>query len=121
VISRAVSARIAELASPDQPDSPEFPVGQGHGYLWRVNNYWRLEEKDGGVYMQVESIALSRDVPVIFAWLVNPLIRRISRQTLANLLYATRRGLQNPGTGRDSSELHTLREADSQKLLKQKN
>jgi hypothetical protein len=46
--------------------------------------------------MQVESIALSRDVPVIFAWFVSPLIRRVSRQTLANLLYATRRALQNP-------------------------
>ena len=99
VASRAISARIAELASPDQPDGPEFPLGQGHGYLWRVNNYWRLEEKDGGVYMQAESIALSRDVPAIFAWFVNPLIRRVSRQTLANLLYATRRGLQSPGTG----------------------
>src|SRR5258708_12694171 len=43
--------------------------------------------------MQVESIALSRDVPAIFAWFVNPVIRRTSRQTLANLLYATRRGL----------------------------
>ncbi len=118
VISRAVSTRIAELEHPEQPDSSEFPADQGHGYLWRVNNYWRLEEMDDGVYMQVESIALSRDVPAIFAWLVNPLIRRISRQTLANLLNATRRGLQNPGTGRDSSELHTLREADSQKLLK---
>jgi hypothetical protein len=95
VISHAVSARIAELENPEQPDSPEFPVGQGHGYLWRVSNYWRLEEKDGGVYMQVESIALSRDVPAIFAWFVNPLIRRISRQTLANLLYATRRELLN--------------------------
>ncbi len=98
VASRAVSARIAELASPDQPDSSEFPVGQGHGYLWRVNNYWRLEEKDGGVYMQVESIALSRDMPAIFAWFVNPLIRRVSRQTLASLLYATRRGLLSQGT-----------------------
>jgi hypothetical protein len=95
VAIRAASARIAELASPDQPDSPQFPVGQGHGYLWRLTNYWRLEEKDGGVYMQVESIALSRDVPVIFAWFVSPLIRRVSRQTLANLLHATRRALQN--------------------------
>ena len=43
--------------------------------------------------MQVESIALSRDVPAIFAWFVNPLIRGVSRQTLANILYATRRGL----------------------------
>jgi hypothetical protein len=98
VISRAVSSRIAELEHPEQPDSPEFPVGQGHGYLWRLTNYWRLEEKDGGVYMQVESIALSRDVPAIFAWFVNPLIRRVSRQTLANLLYATRRGLLTSGT-----------------------
>jgi hypothetical protein len=99
VISRAVSARIAELEHPEQPDSPEFPIGQGHGYLWRLSNYWRLEEKDGGVYMQVESVALSRDVPAIFAWFVSPLIRRVSRQTLANLLYATRRALRNPDDG----------------------
>jgi hypothetical protein len=99
VASRAVSARIAELEHPEQPDSPELPVGQGHGYLWRVNNYWRLEEKDNGVYMQVESIALSRDVPAIFAWLANPLIRRVSRQTLANLLSATRRELLSAGAG----------------------
>jgi hypothetical protein len=99
VISRAVSARIAELEHPEQPDSPEFPIGQGHGYLWRLSNYWRLEEKDGGVYMQVESVSLSRDVPAIFAWFVSPLIRRVSRQTLANLLYATRRALRNPDDG----------------------
>lgn len=93
VISHAASLRIAELQYPDQPGSSEFAVGQGRGYLWRMNIYWRLEEKDGGVYMQVETIALSRDVPAIFAWFVNPLIRRISRQTLVSLLYATRREL----------------------------
>ena len=43
--------------------------------------------------MQVESIALSRDVPAILSWLINPLVRRVSRQSLASLLYATRRGL----------------------------
>jgi len=48
--------------------------------------------------MQLESIALSRDVPAIFAWFVNPLIRRVSRQTLAKLLEATRRGLLSAGT-----------------------
>ncbi len=92
-ISRAASIRIAELEHPDQPDSSEFPVGQGHGYLWRLNNYWRLQERNGGVYMQVETIGLSRDVPAISAWFVNPLIRRVSRHTVANLLNATRRGL----------------------------
>lgn len=96
VESRAVSTRIAELEHPEQPDSPELPVGRGHGYLWRLNNYWRLEEKDGGVYIQVESIALSRDVPAIFAWFVNPLIRRVSRKTLVSLLDNTRKGVLRP-------------------------
>lgn len=108
-ISHAVSARIAELEHPEQSDSPEFPVGQGHGYLWRLNNYWRLEEKDGGVYMQVESIALSRDVPAIFAWFINPLIRRASRQTLASVLSATRRALLSRDTAtcaRSVTETH---------------
>ena len=108
-ISHAVSARIAELEHPEQSDSPEFPVGQGHGYLWRLSNYWRLEEEDGGVYMQVESIALSRDVPAIFAWFVNPLIRRVSRQTLANLLSATRRGMLNSGTVPSTVGVHQRR------------
>lgn len=96
MISRSSSLRIAEVEHPDQPDSSEFPVGEGHGYLWRLNNYWRLEEKDNGVYIQVETIALSRDVPAIFAWFVNPLIRRVSRQSVATLLNATRRGLASP-------------------------
>jgi hypothetical protein len=118
-VSRAVSARIAELKHPEQPDSPEFGADQGHGYLWRVNNYWRLEEKDGGVYMQVESIALSRDVPAIFAWFVNPLIRHISRQTLANLLLATRRGLLASGTGPSMVSVYPV--AQMVKALLQKN
>ncbi|HEX8880587.1 MAG TPA: hypothetical protein VF749_11185 [Candidatus Acidoferrum sp.] len=92
-MSRASSVRIAELEHPEQPDSPEFAVGQGHGYLWRLTNYWRLEERDGGVYVQVETIGLSRDVPAILAWFVNPLVRRVSRQSVAQLLDATRRGL----------------------------
>lgn len=55
-ISRATSVRIAELEHPDQPDSSEFPVGQGHGYFWRLNNYWRLEERDGGVYISTRTL-----------------------------------------------------------------
>lgn len=98
-ISRASSIRVAELENPEQPDSSEFPVGQGHGYLWRMNNYWRLEEKDGGVYIQVEAVALSRDVSAVFAWFAHPLIRRVSRQTVTNLLSATRGGLLKPAAG----------------------
>ena len=34
-----------------------------HGFLWRLNNYWSYEEGDGGLYIQVESVSLSRSVP----------------------------------------------------------
>jgi hypothetical protein len=92
-VSRAASVRVAELKHADQPDGPEITVGQGNGYVWRMNFFWRLKEKDGGVYVELESIVLSRDVPPIFALFINPLVHRVSRQTVASFLNATQRGL----------------------------
>ncbi len=91
VVSDSHSTRLAEVDAPGQADERELPVDDGHGYLWRLDSYWRLEEKDGGVYVQLESIGLSRSVPAIFAWLVNPLLRSIPRGTLTDLLGATRK------------------------------
>lgn len=88
--TRSRSTRIAELTNPDQPDSAEKPVGNDRGYLWRYNTYWRLEEKDGGVYVELESIALSRSIPAVFRWLVNPAIRRIRRESTQLFLNSTR-------------------------------
>jgi hypothetical protein len=96
VISISHSTRLAEVDSDGAADEQELPADAGHGYLWRLNTYWRLEEKDGGVYVQLESIALSRNVPAIFAWLVNPLLRSIPRGTITSLLGATRTALTKP-------------------------
>ncbi len=90
VVGRSHSTKLAEVENLGQKDEHELPVDDGHGYLWRLNSYWRFEEKDGGVYVQLESIGLSRSVPAIFAWLVNPLLRSIPRGTLSSLLYQTR-------------------------------
>lgn len=88
--SRSYSTRIAELENPDQPDERERPVGHDSGYLWRLYSYWRFEEKDGGVYAQVESIALSRTIPFLFAWLVNPLVKSIPREYLTRVMDSLR-------------------------------
>jgi len=87
------STRIAEIANPDSPNEHELPVGRGHGYMWRLDTYWRLEEKDGGVYLQNESIALTRTVPILLAWLVNPLVKSIPRNTITSLLISTRKAV----------------------------
>ncbi len=96
IASSSVSSRIVQLQHPSQPDSPGVQPGQDSGYLWRLNNYWRYEQKDGGVYMQVESISLSRDVPGLLSWFVRPIIYHIARETIASLLDASRHAVESP-------------------------
>jgi len=43
VYCNSYSTRIAELRDPDNPNGPEYPVGEGHGYLWRLYTYWRFQ------------------------------------------------------------------------------
>ena len=97
-LSRSYSTRIAEVENPGRPDERELPVGNDHGYVWRLYNYSRVEEQDGGVYLQMESVGLSRRIPWMFAWLINPLTNSIPRDVLSNLLNATRKAVTNAGT-----------------------
>src|SRR5215469_2701340 len=90
---RSRSTRIAELSDVGKPSEHELAIGKDRGLLWRMNTDWSCEEKDGGVYLQVELIALSRDVPAIFAWLANPYIRSIPREYLQQVLQSMRSGL----------------------------
>ena len=88
--SNSISTRVAEVKDADQPDGPEIPVGHGNGYLWRLNTYWRFEEKDGGVYVQCEALSLTRDIPYGLGWLIKPLVTKIPKQSLSRALGRTR-------------------------------
>ena len=92
--SRIVSTRIAEVENPDTAREREKPVGNDGGYLWRLNSYWRVVERDGGVYIQCESISLTRDIPFGVGWIVRPFVTSIPRETLTFTLETTRRVLQ---------------------------
>lgn len=91
--SRIYSTRIAEVENPDTPGEREKPVGQDGGYLWRLYTYWRFLERDGGTYVQCESITLTRGIPVGFGWLIRPFITSIPRESLEFTLTTTRRTL----------------------------
>ena len=86
----AHSTRAAEVDHVGQADEHELPAGDGHGYLWRMNTYWHIEQKDGGVYLQVETVALTRNVPVALEWVVAPLVKSIPRGTMSGFLNTTR-------------------------------
>ena len=89
----SVATRIAEVENPDTPQAREKPVGHDNGFLWRFNNYCLFEERDGGTYMQCESVSLSRAIPVGLGWLIGPFVTSIPRDSLTFTLTAARRQL----------------------------
>jgi hypothetical protein len=88
--SHSISTHVAQVEDPEKPEGGEIPVGHGNGYLWRLNTYWRFEEKDGGVYVQCEALSLTRDIPFGLAWLIKPLVTKIPKQSLDRALGRTR-------------------------------
>ncbi len=90
---RACSTRIADVEDYGKPDEHELRPADSHGYLWQLCTWWHIEEKDGGTYIQVEAIELSRTVPFGFGWLINPLIHNVPRTFLSHLLNATRKAV----------------------------
>ena len=91
--SRIYSTRIAEVEDPGTAHEREKPVGRDGGYLWRLNTYWRFLERDGGTYVQCESITLTRGIPIGLGWLVRPFVTSIPRETLEFTLATTRKAL----------------------------
>jgi hypothetical protein len=53
-----------------------------HGFLWRMNTYWSYEERDGGLYLQVESVSLTRAIPAGLGWALKPYVESIPRESM---------------------------------------
>src|SRR5256885_1167155 len=48
VYSAIHSTRIAEVVDAGAPAERAEQPGHGHGFMWRLNTYWRFLERDGG-------------------------------------------------------------------------
>jgi len=83
------STQIAVIDSPGTEHERVLGPGEEHGFLWRMNTYWSCEERDGGLYIQIESVSLSRSIPVGLAWLIGPFIESVPRDSLEFTLRAT--------------------------------
>lgn len=89
--SRSSAVRIAEVENPGQSDERERALGDDGGFLWGMETWWRMEEGDGGVYVQSEVDSLTRDIPTGLGWLIGPFVTSIPKETLAFTLEATRK------------------------------
>jgi len=87
------STRITEVEGASSPQERATSPKDNHGFLWRLNCYWRFYQADGGVYIQCNAISLTRDVPVGLGWLIGPFIENVPRESLDFTLKATREAL----------------------------
>ncbi len=76
------TTRVQEVRHYGRPDEQDLPPDHGSGYIWRLYSVARFEQRDGGTYVEVEAIALSRDIPTGLRWVVNPIVRRVSRNSM---------------------------------------
>lgn len=93
--SRSYSTRIVEIAAAGTPRERERPPKEDHGYLWALDSFWLLRERDGGVYLECEAVSLSRGVPSTLAWLIEPIIRSLPKDALEQTLRTTRSLVMN--------------------------
>jgi hypothetical protein len=84
------TTEIREIDKFGTEEQRTLPPDEGTGLIWRLSSITRLEERDGGVYAELEAIALSRDIPAAFRLFVTPIVRRVSRDSLATSLHQTK-------------------------------
>jgi hypothetical protein len=92
-ICRSYTTRIAEVEHVGSREERVSHPDSGYGFLWRLNSYWRLEERNAGVVVECRAISLTRDVPFGLGWAIEPIIKKLPKESLINTLEATRRAL----------------------------
>ncbi len=88
--SLASATRVQEIEGYGRAGERRLPPGTGSGYVWRLNSITRYEERDRGIYLEVEAMALTRDIPAGLAWLIEPMVKRMAFNSLAATLETTR-------------------------------
>jgi hypothetical protein len=89
------STRIDEIADPNTPTEHVLTPAQEHGFLWHLNTYWSYEERDGGLYLQIETVSLSRSIPAGLAWAIGPFVESIPRGSIEFTLRSAVNAIRN--------------------------
>jgi len=87
--SSSTATKIAELEHLGNGEI-EKPLGHDHGYLWRMNSYWRYQQIKGGVIIECESMTLSRSIPSVLEFMLRPLINGVARESMERTLQSMR-------------------------------
>lgn len=106
-LSASHSTRLQDVLNYGQPTERRVDPNNGSGFLWRIYSFSRFLQRDGGVYFELEGIVLTRDVPSIWRWLVNPIMDNLSRETILTSLQETRDAVGSPAKDVNLSGVRT--------------
>ena len=96
--SASHSTKISEIENPGTNSERALDADHGHGFLWRQNTYWTYEERGGGLYLQVESVSLTRAIPLGLDWIIGPYVTSVPRESLEFTLRCVYNALRNSST-----------------------
>jgi len=88
--SNSISTKVVEIENAGTKSERALPEGNDHGYMWRLNSYWRYQQLDDGVLVEVESLTLSRDLPSIIGPLIRPIVNSTARESMSRTLASVR-------------------------------
>jgi len=80
---------VQEVKDPDGRDERK-PPDTGRGFMWRINSYWRFDERAEGVWIESESISLTRAIPLLLRPIIGPFVNGVPKETLTSTLEAVR-------------------------------
>ena len=88
------SVRVQEISNYGRSDEHLLQEGRGPGFVWRTFTITRLEQRDGGVFVEMEMLELSRGIPFEFSWLIVPLTERLPRKIMNTMLANTKAAVE---------------------------
>ena len=88
--SNSISTKVVEVENAGTPREYSLPEGNDSGFLWRLNSYWRYQQLDDGVLVEIESLTLSRSLPMIVGSLIRPIVNSTARESMTRTLASVR-------------------------------
>jgi len=89
-LSNSISTKVVEIENAGTPRERALPEGNDHGYMWKLNSYWRYKQVDDGVLVEIESLTLSRELPAIIGPLIRPIVTSTARDSMTRTLASVR-------------------------------
>lgn len=92
---------LQQIEDYGRPGEHLLPPDTGGGFIQRIYSISQYEERDGGVYLEIEAIVLSRGIPSSVGWLVNPGVNHLSVASMSTTLRPTREAVGTPQVARE--------------------